>query len=92
MFTVIGIMVTGILTGYLLRNQAFIKKVNKAITVTIILLLFLLGIAVGANQQIMSNLSVIGLQAGMLSIGGVLGSVVCAWAVYRFYKKGEGKA
>lgn len=88
MFKVIAIMLTGILVGYLLRNRSFVRYTGKLISATIFLLLFLLGIAVGTNRQIVDNLSVLGLQALVLSFSAVLGSVVCAWAVYRFLFKG----
>ena len=47
MFTVIGFMLTGITVGYLFRNIAFLQKTEKTISITIFLLLFLLGISVG---------------------------------------------
>lgn len=89
MFIVLGIMISGILMGYLLRKVAFIQRVGKLISFTIIVLLFLLGITVGANKAIMDNLSELGTQALVLSAAGVLGSVVCAWLVYRFFTKGK---
>ena len=46
MFTVIGFMLTGITVGYLFRNIAFLQKTEKTISITIFLLLFLLGISV----------------------------------------------
>lgn len=81
-------MLAGLLAGYLLRNQSFVRHTGKLISVTIFLLLFLLGIAVGTNRQIVDNLSVLGVQALALSAAAVLGSVICAWVVYRFLMKG----
>ena len=52
MFTVIGIMFAGIAAGYLLRKIEFLQKIGKPISYTILLLLFLLGISVGANKDI----------------------------------------
>ena len=52
MFTVIGFMLTGITVGYLFRNIAFLQKTEKTISITIFLLLFLLGISVGSNELI----------------------------------------
>ena len=43
MFTIIGIMLTGMLTGYLLRNKK-LSWIHRIITLLIWLLLFLLGI------------------------------------------------
>jgi uncharacterized membrane protein YbjE (DUF340 family) len=57
MFTVIGIMFAGIGIGYLMRRQS-LSWINKLITVLIWLLLFLLGIEVGHNEQIIRSLHV----------------------------------
>ena len=50
MFTIIGLMLTGMLLGFLLRKQK-LSGIHKVITVLIWLLLFLLGIDVGGNQK-----------------------------------------
>ena len=83
MFTIIGLMLTGMLLGYLLRKRD-LKKIHQIITLLIWLLLFILGIEVGSNEQI------IGLEAVILTLGGTLGSVIAAWALWRalYNKKG----
>lgn len=88
MLSIVGTMLLGILTGYLLRNRN-VQFVQKLITVVIWVLLFLLGIAVGVNQEIMNHLDTIGLQAIVLAFGGVLGSVVFAWVIYRYFFQEE---
>ena len=55
MFTIIGIMLTGMLVGYLLRSKRLLW-IHKVITLLIWLLLFLLGIDVGGNETIIRNL------------------------------------
>ena len=74
MFTVIGIMFTGIGIGYLMRRQSF-PCINKVITVLIWLLLFLLGIEVGNNEQIILSLPTLGMEALSIAIACVLGVV-----------------
>ena len=59
MFTIIGLMLTGMLLGFLLRKQK-LSGIHKVITVLIWLLLFLLGIDVGGNQKIINGLHTIG--------------------------------
>ncbi|WP_455968731.1 LysO family transporter, partial [Butyricimonas virosa] len=49
------------------------------------LLLFLLGITVGANGDVMNNLDSIGLEALLITLAAIAGSVLCAWGVYRFF-------
>lgn len=87
MFTVIGIMFGGIAVGYLLRNVEILQKVGKPISYTILLLLFLLGITVGANPDIVNNLTTLGWQAFLIAAAGTLGSVLAAWGVYNFFFK-----
>ena len=92
MFTIIGLMLTGMLLGYLLRKRD-LKKIHQIITLLIWLLLFILGIEVGSNEQIIKGLHTIGLEAEILTLGGTLGSVIAAWAHWRaLYKRKGGRA
>ena len=80
------------LLGYLLRKRA-LKKIHQIITLLIWLLLFILGIEVGSNEQIIKGLHTIGLEAVILTLGGTLGSVIAAWALWRaLYKRKGGRA
>lgn len=87
MFTVIGIMFAGIAAGYLLRKIELLQKIGKPISYTILLLLFLLGISVGANKDIVDNLATLGGQAFLLALAGTVGSVLAGWGVYRLFFK-----
>lgn len=82
MFTVIGIMFIGIGLGYLLRRQS-LSWINKAITALIWLLLFLLGIEVGHNEQIIRSLPTLGVEAFVIATVGVLGSCIAAWTLWK---------
>lgn len=91
MFTVIGIMFCGIAVGYFFRKVELLQKIGKPISYTILLLLFLLGISVGANESIVNNLTTLGGQALLIASAGTLGSVLAAWGVYHFFlRKGAG--
>ena len=92
MFTIIGLMLTGMLLGYLLRKRD-LKKIHPIITLLIWLLLFILGIEVGSNEEIIRGLHTIGYEAVVLTLGGTLGSVIDAWALWRaLYKRKGGRA
>jgi|GEM_PF-44398 len=67
MFTVIGIMFCGIAVGYFFRKVELLQKIGKPISYTILLLLFLLGISVGANESIVNNLTTLGGQALLIA-------------------------
>lgn len=81
---VIGLMVCGIILGYLFRERN-LKIIHELINYAIFLLLFLLGITVGANESIMNNLDTIGYDALLITLAAVTGSVLCTWGIYRFF-------
>jgi uncharacterized membrane protein YbjE (DUF340 family) len=88
MLTIIGLFALGVLAGYFIRHkEKWIKKVEPVTGWAIYALLFLLGLSVGANPQILRNLNQIGLQAILISLGGVTGSITLSWLVYQFYFK-----
>ncbi len=91
MFTVIAIMFAGIATGYVFRRIEGLRHTGKLITVSIVLLLFLLGVSVGANREIVNNLGTLGLQALLIAVAGTMGSVLAGWVVYHFFFKAKGK-
>ena len=86
MFTIIGIMFIGIGLGYMFRRQS-LPWINKAITILIWLLLFLLGIEVGHNEQIIRSLPTLGMEAFIIAIICVLGSCIAAWGLWKYVSK-----
>lgn len=84
MLIIICLMVGGIVLGRL-TQVGHPGMIRKGIFGAILILLFLLGLAVGHNRQIMDNLGTIGVDALLITLGAVGGSLVCAWAVYKFY-------
>ena len=92
MFTVIGLMLGGICIGYLFRKVE-LKGIGKLITALIWVLLFLLGVEVGGNPQIIEGLATLGMEAVIITLASVLGSCVAAWGLWYFlYKRKGGKA
>lgn len=81
MFTIIGIMFTGMLIGFLLRSKK-LSWIHRIITLLIWLLLFLLGIDVGGNQAIIGGLHAIGLEAMVITLAAVIGSTLAAWGLW----------
>ena len=77
------IMLCGIGTGYLLRNQKM-SFIGRIITALIWVLLFLLGIEVGSNPSIVNGLQTLGLEAIVLTLGGSIGSAIFAWTLWRY--------
>ena len=88
MLIVVVIMLCGIAVGYLVRkrNTRFISHV---ITVLIWLLLFLLGIEVGSNPRIVMGMQTLGIEALVLTIGGAVGTILCAWLLWIYMSRKE---
>lgn len=87
MLSIILTTVAGILVGYLLRGRSFLKHIHASITVTIWLMLFVLGLSVGGNPLVVSGLWRFGGEALLISVASVLGSTAAAGLVYRFMGK-----
>ena len=89
MLHIIAIMLFGVGLGYFFRNAKFTQKTEKTISLTIIALLFILGLSIGSNEAIMNNLSVYGSQAAVLAVFSLGGSILVSWFVYHLlFKKG----
>jgi uncharacterized membrane protein YbjE (DUF340 family) len=90
MITVLVLMTLGIALGFFVgKFPKIIKGVDKMTTWSIYLLLFLLGIGVGVNEKIINNLHSIGLQALILTIGAVVGSIIFAYITYKLFFKSK---
>ena len=92
MFKILIIIILGVGVGFILRQRFSVNKVvSKVIMILIYMLLLILGVVVGANETIISNLGTIGVKAAAISISAVLGSMVMAKILYHFlYKVKEG--
>lgn len=89
MFSIVGIMLTGVSIGYLFRNISFLQLTEKTISYTILLLLFILGLSIGSNEEIIGNLATFGWQAAILAISATCGSILASWMVLKlFFGKG----
>ncbi len=91
MFIVILFIFLGITAGYVLRTRiksktagTTVAKWSSRLTTWLIwLLLFMLGIEVGGNEQIISALPTLGVEAIVLSVFATLGSCMLAWGLWR---------
>ena len=88
MFTVISLMLAGMAAGFLLRRRR-LGGVRRVVTVLIWALLFLLGIEVGGNERIVRGLHTLGLEALAVATASTAGSVLAAWALWRWAARGK---
>ncbi len=88
MFRILAIMFVGIAVGYLIRRWGVIKHIGSTTMLTILLLLFVMGVEVGQNEQLVSNLVGLGGEALLISVATVVGSIVAARILYVTVFKG----
>ncbi|MBN1970323.1 MAG: LysO family transporter [Candidatus Delongbacteria bacterium] len=82
-FSLIGL---GIIVGFVFRKKELVFKLNEKFTMySIYLLLFLLGVSVGMNEEIISNIDKIGLDVFVITLGAVLGSVIASWILFKTF-------
>lgn len=80
------ILTVGILIGYFLKfSNIILKIINKSIKYSICILLFLLGLKIGSNQDIIYKLHNIGFQALILALATILGSVIVSAVFQRYF-------
>lgn len=88
----VGICAVGIFIGNRMRRlNKKLDSISKIQTIVIIFLVTVMGMRIGANKDIISSLGDIGLQAMIISIAGVVGSIAMACIVrklLKFDKKG----
>lgn len=88
MFIVIAIMFCGVAIGYFLRRKQAVKDwTGRLILPIVYTLLFVMGITIGSNDNIMGNLATLGFQALILTIGALIGSMIMALAVWKYFFK-----
>ena len=88
MIIVLTVMILGIICGYLIRERKKIVSIfDKLGSWLIFILLFVLGISVGTNDTIISNLKSIGAISLIVSIASLLGSVIVCSIIYTVFFK-----
>lgn len=95
MITLILSFVAAMALGYLLSRLSLAEGLAKlagiVTNVSIYLLIFLLGAQTGGNEEVLANISSIGLNALLLATAGTLGSATAGWLLYRSGKGMSGK-
>jgi len=79
-------LAVGIFAGYLVRSRkGILATASTATTWSLYLLIFLLGTSVGTNDTVVRALGRLGMQAFILSAGGIVGSVLVSCLVSRAF-------
>lgn len=88
MVFLIGALLLGFaLARFRLLPKGWGRAVNLLGSASLLLLLFVMGLSLGANGELMSSLPTLGLSALLLSFGTVLGSVLLIWLVFSAGRK-----
>ena len=85
MFRIVLLLFAGIGAGYLLRNWSFVARLERGVSLTVWALLFVFGVTIGSNRELIVNFGRFGWQACL----GVAGSFAAVFVVRRyFFRKG----
>lgn len=91
MFKIIILILIGIAIGKIFDNKNLIVKTsNRLIPFTVWILLFIFGISIGNNKDIIDNIAIFGIQAISLSLFSILGSVIFSFVLYISLFKHDG--
>ena len=83
MLKIVAIMLSGMAVGFLMRRRR-LRVVPHAVTVLIWALLFLLGVEVGSNRQVIEGITSLGVEALWLSLAGLAGTILFSWALWKW--------
>lgn len=85
MLTILLFLLLGMGVGFVLRRRRkALEWAAKAAHWMVYLLLFFLGLSVGLNDTVIAALGSLGVQALVLSVGAVVGSVLTAVIIERW--------
>ncbi len=85
MWIILILLLAGTLAGFAFsRLNGFNNITDKATLYIIYLLLFFMGLSVGTKPEIMKNLAGIGLDALLISLFAIAGSIFTAFFLYRY--------
>jgi len=88
MIAILIVLSAGILVGLLLVSKPKLHNLNsQLLNGAIYLLLFLLGISVGTNQEIIRNLGKIGYEAISIAVASITGSVLLSGLLFKLLFK-----
>lgn len=75
------ILLLSVSAGIMLRKCRIIGHLGKTATLTVWLLIFVFGISLGSNKEIVSDFGHFGMTAVVVALMGVAGSVLAAWGL-----------
>lgn len=92
MFRILFFLMAGIGIGYLLRHRNISRYAGFVSRVAVISLLFVFGVSIGADSELISSLPRFGIQAATLALLGIAGSLIVAGVVHHLLTTRKGGA
>ena len=90
-YAVLFFLTTGMCCGFLLRRRSrLIRAADRLMAWCVYGLLFFLGVSVGVNETVVSQLGVFGVQGLVLAVGGIVGSVAAVYVLEVWLFRGVG--
>jgi uncharacterized membrane protein YbjE (DUF340 family) len=77
---IIASLVAGVVVGLVKKNfsDALKKNISRLMTVLVFTLILLMGIKTGVNKDVISNLGAFGVQAILIALAAIAGSILFA--------------
>ncbi len=93
MYYIILFCIAGGIVGYRLRHSRSLRRASHSASLTVSVMLFMLGLTIGGDKQLIANLPSLGGQALLIGGCATLGSAVMAAGVWRWlYKRKKATA
>ncbi len=90
MFNILLLLLSGIVVGYVFRNAGCLKNIDKSVSGTVLVMLFVFGVSIGTNSELINNLGRYGMHAAILALFGTAGSLLASYFAYRLiFKKNK---
>ena len=88
---VLFLLIASICVGIMLRRFRALRHIERTSTWTVWMLIFVFGISLGSNEEIVNDFARFGLTALTVAMAGVVGSVLAAWGIGKYIDKNRSK-
>ena len=86
--SILALLIAGIPVGFILRRHKKVLKVaDKIVSLSVYVLLFILGAGLGANESLMAQLSEMSFAAVVITFGAFVGSALAAGLTSKLFFK-----
>lgn len=92
MYIALGLMFLGILAGRLFRSHISRVPLQPFVFCSVLLLLFLLGLQIGANDRLFADLPHLGTIALIITVCCMAGSILAVLAIYGAFNARHGSS